>query len=256
MILVLAGTQDGRELAAQIAGCGLPVIVSVVSDYGRSLAELGKMQVNTGQLSAYELAEFIGQRDIKLVIDASHPYAVNASRNAMQASLATGIQYIRFEREKTHLPAYERLIVVPDAKAAAEAAAGCGRVIFLTIGSRSLITFKNTPALREHRLVARVLPQPNVLSECLEMGFSPKDIIAMQGPFSYELNVALFTEYNANVIVTKNSGEIGGTDAKFTAAIALGLTLVVIDRPVIEYTCIFRTVEEILSYCLNGSAWR
>ena len=78
----------------------------------------------------------------------------------------------------------------------------------------------------------RVLPSTEVMQSCLELGYSPKYIIAMQGPFTYDLNKAMYEATKAEVVVMKNSGLIGGSDTKLAAAIDCGLTVVVIDRPV------------------------
>jgi len=70
----------------------------------------------------------------------------------------------------------------------------------------------------------------------------------MQGPFSRELNRSMYEKYHADVIVTKNSGTIGGTDEKFQAAEDLGLPVVVIDRPVLDYPHMAHTFEEIQTF--------
>lgn len=248
MILVLAGTKDGREIAAEITRRGYSVLVSVVSDYGRDLAQEYNLRVSACPLDAAGLAKLIGQRLIRVVIDASHPYAAGVSRNALSACQSCGIKYLRYERPAAPLPRYERLHVVADAAEAAKIAAGLGRVVFLTTGSRMLKVFKNEPLLAGHRLIARVLPDPGVLAECQTLGFSPRDIVALQGPFSHELNVALFQEYGSEVVVTKNSGAVGGSDSKFSAAIALGLELVVIDRPAVDYENIVCTNDDIMKF--------
>ena len=77
---------------------------------------------------------------------------------------------------------------------------------------------------------------------------TPKEIVALQGPFSEELNIALYRQYGADVVVTKNSGEIGGTDTKLTAARKLGLPVVMIDRPKLDYDVIAYTFEEVLDF--------
>lgn len=248
MILVLAGTQDGRELTDKLAHLGLRVMVSVVSDYGRQLAESGSVIVNACPLTLEGFIELIRCQGIDLVLDASHPYAVNVSHNAMAACEAAGIKYLRYERPAVSFPAYQRLHIAGDCQSAAKAAADLGRVIFLTTGSRQLKAFKTEPALRDHRLIARVLPEPAVLTECIQLGFTPRDIVALQGPFSHELNVALFKAYGAEVIITKNSGKIGGSDTKFTAAVELNLPLVVVDRPVVNYSTVVSSVDEVMKY--------
>lgn len=248
MILVLAGTRDGRELAAYLQAAGFPVTVSVVSQYGKELAEGGNLLVEAGALDEAGLFKYLGAKDIKLIIDATHPYAVNVSRNAITASKKAGIAYLRYERAAVPLPDYEKLYRVTDFTEAADLAARLGGTVFLTTGSRQLKVFTSAPSLVGHRLVARVLPDAGVIAECTSLGLTAKDIIAMQGPFSQELNAALFKAYQAEAIVMKNSGAIGGSDTKITAAIELGLSIVVIDRPQIEYPQIVYTREEVLSY--------
>lgn len=248
MILVLAGTQDGRELSACLAAAGFSVLVSVVSDYGRKLAAQDTLATTVGAKDAAALATLLTKNGIRAVIDVSHPYATAVSHNAQEACAATGAAYLRYERESSPLPAYSKLHVVGDAAEAAKVAAGLGQVVFLTTGSRSLAVFKTEPLLQDHRLIIRVLPEPAVIAECVALGFLPKDIVALQGPFSVELNVALFREYNSEVIVTKNSGPVGGTDTKLAAAMALQLPVVVIDRPLASYSRIAYRVEDVIHF--------
>lgn len=254
MILVLAGTQDGRQLAACLAAGGYQVVVSVISDYGRSLAELPGICVHTGQLTLAGMQEFIAAQGIKAVVDASHPYAANVSANAMAACETSGVDYIRYERSEVSVPEYRQLHLAKDAAEAARIAAGLGKIIFLTTGSRTLKIFKTEPLLADCRLIARVLPQIDVITECMELGFKPGDIVAIQGPFSHTLNVALFKEYGTEVVITKNSGTIGGADTKISAAMELGLKLVVIGRPAIEYKNLCRTSTEVITRLLAGTA--
>lgn len=248
MILVLAGTKDGRDLIALLAQAGYQVMASAFSQYGGELIQFDNVRVHTGPLDEHGLAGLITLNEIDMVVDASHPYAVNVSQNSMLACEATGIHYLRYERPTAAMPVYEGLHVVNDYQQAIEKAASLGKCMFLTTGSRHLKLFKNASCLEHHRIIARVLPEPSVLIECIDLGFSPKDIVAIQGPFSHELNMALFKEYQADVIVTKNSGQVGGSDTKITAAMALGLPLVIIDRPTIEYKKIVYAIEDVIQF--------
>ncbi|MCE5284662.1 MAG: precorrin-6A reductase [Pelosinus sp.] len=248
MILVLAGTKDGRELASRLKKNGFPVTVSVVSQYGKQLAEEDSLTVEAGVLDETGLYQRLHAEGITLLVDATHPYAVNVSKNAIQASNKAGIQYLRYERAAVPLPDYAKLYSVTGFTEAADTAARLGQTIFLTTGSRQLKAFTSAPSLSKHRLVARVLPDAGVIAECLSLGLTPKDLIAMQGPFSHELNAALYKAYQADVIISKNSGAIGGSDTKITAAMELGLPIVVIDRPQIEYPQVAYTAEEVLAY--------
>lgn len=233
MIWVLAGTQDGREIASALASERKEtVLVTVVSEYGKKLAELPNVKVLVGPLDGAAMRSTIERYHITLLVDASHPYALQVTETAKQVCMELAIDYVRYERPPVSLPDYDKLVVVSSAEAAAEAASVLGKVVFLTTGSRTLAVFTQSPALKNHRLIARVLPDAAVMGECEALGFTPKDIVALQGPFSEELNCALFHEYEADVIVMKNSGVIGGSDSKLAAAMKLHLAVVVIERQV------------------------
>ena len=248
MILVIAGTRDGRELAHELSAAGYPVAVSVFSEYGKQLAAENLPDISAGALDEDGLTQLLNDKAVSLVVDASHPYAVNVSHNAMAACKRTGAAYIRFERAETALAADAQLHRVADAAAAAKAAASLGKVVFLTTGSHLLPIFKAEPALTQCRLIARVLPQAEVIAEAAALGFAPKDLVAMQGPFSHELNAAMFRHYETEVVVTKNSGATGGTDMKLTAAQELGLPVVVIERPRPDYLRIAVSTAAVMEF--------
>ncbi len=248
MILVLAGTVDGRGIAAELTAAGYAVVVSVVSDYGKVLAEQSGAKVQAAAMTATELEQYIRRESVTLVIDATHPYAVNVSRNAAEAAQRAQVPCLRYERPGSDLPEYDKLLLAKDMTEAAELAVQAGRTIFLTTGSHTLPVFRKAAAGADCRLIARVLPQPAVIADCLAAGFTPADIVAAQGPFSRELNQALFREYRADVMVTKNSGAVGGTDEKIAAAMALGLTIVVVQRPPLTGDRVFCGVADLLEY--------
>ena len=253
MIFTAAGTQDGREIVRRLCAAGYDVAASVVSSYGQQLiAEQretggGRLLINDTPLDEDGLRAFFREHGIRTFVDATHPYAVNVSRNAMTACAAAGIPYIRFERDLTKI-SYENVHLVHSYEEAAEAAARLGKNVFLTTGSRNLERFVRAEPLADCTLIARVLPTTEVIALCEGLGLTPAQIIAMQGPFSRELNRAMYEKYKADVIVTKNSGTIGGTDAKFQAAEDLDLPVVVIDRPVLDYPHLTHSFEEVKQF--------
>ena len=247
MIFVLAGTQDGREIAQRLAReSGEAVLASVVSDYGKALAKAPALEVSARPLDEAALRALLVGRGVRAVVDASHPYAAHISQTAIRLCAALGIRYIRYERAQSELPPYEKLYRVSSYEEAARKAAALGRRVFLTTGSRNLAVFANAPELADCELTARVLPESGVLAQCARLGFTPKQIVALQGPFSQALNRELYKQYGAEVVVTKNSGSVGGTDTKLAAAMELGLAVVVIERPAVEYPLLTRSYEEIV----------
>lgn len=247
-IFVAAGTRDGRELAGYILGHGYQVTASVVSSYGESLLKSYQgLVISCEPLDVDGFVQYFRRHGIDVFVDASHPYAANASLHAMEACRRAGTAYIRYERQQTPLD-YDRAYYVADYQGAAVRAAELGERIFLTTGSRNLEVFARSGALRGRELICRILPEPEVVKQVRELGFTPANIIAMQGPFSLELNKELYKKYNAQVVVTKNSGITGGADTKFAAAIEVGLPLVIIDRPKIHYERIAYTFEDVLAF--------
>ena len=250
MIFVLAGTQDGREIVRLLLEQGHDVAASVVSSYGGELLAHACGQrclINDKPLDEAALKDYLQEHDIRLLVDASHPYAANVSRNAIAVCQALSLPYIRYERDLSKLD-YDRITVVHSYEEAAQAAASLGKKIFLTTGSRNLDKFVHSPDLKDCELTARVLPTAEVIGLCESLGLDAGHIVALQGPFSQELNRELFRKYGAEVIITKNSGTIGGTDTKFAAAAELNLPIVLIDRPKLNYPCITHDYAEVLAF--------
>lgn len=232
MIWVIAGTLDGRKLAVSIQEkTKEPVLVTVVSAYGAQLAAHEGITVHTGRLTKDEMISLIRQYGVRKLVDASHPYAAIVTVTAKEAAAEANIPFVRFERPEVPLPEYEKLYHVADESSAAKLAATLGKRVYLTTGSKTMKIFAEEPTLQSNSVWTRVLPTSNVLKELEEMHISPKFIVAVQGPFSYDMNRIMFKDCQAEVVVMKNSGLVGGSDTKLAAAIDLGLHIIVIDRP-------------------------
>ncbi|RJQ28135.1 MAG: precorrin-6A reductase [Peptococcaceae bacterium] len=232
MILVLAGTADGRDIVRMLADRGRRVVACVATAYGGELlAGSGAHVIIDQPLDKNKLALLIEQYRITAVIDATHPFAEVISAAAAGVCREKGVSYLCYRRPVLKLPESPLITFVAGYQEAAEMAAAAGQVIFLTAGSKSLDVFLAVARAGGRRLVARVLPVPAVLTRCLELGLTAADLVAMQGPFSVALNRALLVEYRASVLVTKESGAVGGTDTKVVAALDLGIPVVIIKRP-------------------------
>ena len=245
-IFLIAGTEDGRKLAQFLSGKNFDVTASVVSDYGRKLLEsCAGVKINDKPLDRDELEKILREEKFNFLVDASHPYAKNISANAVAAAQAAKIFYVRYERAEINFD-YEKIFRVESYEAAALKASQLGKNIYLTTGSRNLKIFVDL--LKDCNLTTRILPTAEVLNQCEILGLTPKQIVAMQGPFSTELNVELFKHAGAEVLVTKNSGKIGGADTKLAAAKILNLPVVMIDRPKIFYPNKAETFDDVLKF--------
>ncbi|GAB6158358.1 precorrin-6A reductase [Desulfotomaculum varum] len=254
MILVLAGTLEGRETAFLLQQAGFMVTATTVTEYGcRLLQQQGLTGTLTGPLDEAALGAILGQ-GFQLLVDATHPFAEQASRTAMAAARAAGVAYLRLERPRAALPDHPLVYRASDLTATISQALELGKVLFSTLGSKSLASLLAAAASAGARVVARVLPDSEVIRHCCRLGLTPDQIIALQGPCSVELNKALYRQYQAEVVLTKDSGYTGGVPEKIAAALAVGLPVVVWQRPLLPYPLVLHSPVEVLQYCLHNLA--
>jgi precorrin-6A/cobalt-precorrin-6A reductase len=182
------------------------------------------------------------------LVDASHPFAEEASKNAMKAAFICHIPYIRYERPAWAYDHHPNIQVVSSYEEAAEVAEQRKGVIMLTTGSKTLAVFaKRLLPHADIRLIARMLPRKDNMEKCVELGIEQKNIVAMQGPFSKELNIALYRHYGVTTLVTKESGTIGSVDEKVEAALELDLDVILISRPQLDYGKPFSNMEDVIT---------
>ena len=217
-VLIFGGTTEGRILAEYCSENRIPAYVSVVSEYGRELLKEDLyVRPLTGPMDAGQMRAFIADEAIELVVDATHPYARNATENIKSACRDTGTAYLRYLRntEDERENAGDELFSTPE-----EAAKWLEETkgnIFVTTGSNELAAFAGTEKLK-HRIFARVLPSSFAVGKCEELGITGKHLICMQGPFTKEMNAAMLRQTNAAYLVTKETGKAGGFDEKLEAA--------------------------------------
>ncbi len=223
-ILVFGGTTEGRELSRALASKGAEVTVCVATEYGaEEQGETAGVTVLTGRRSAAEMAALA--RGFALCVDATHPYAAEATENIRAACETSGVPYRRLLRGASETAG--AVAVADAAEAAAYLADKTGNVL-LTTGAKELAAFA---ALDKERLYARVLPSHEGLSACEAAGIPHRNILAMQGPFSRELNAAIIRQYKIAYVVTKDGGAAGGFPEKAAAARETGAALIVLRRP-------------------------
>ncbi|NTW04765.1 MAG: precorrin-6A reductase [Peptococcaceae bacterium] len=231
MILVIGGTSDGREIAQQLEKHGCKVLVSTATDYGYNIAKSCGLNAVQGRLNRQGLVSLIENYSIRLVVDASHPYAEEITENTTYACRKKEIAYIRYSRPKGKSIDNPLVVEVESYQQAVEKASNLGDSIFLTIGSKNSGLFIESLGPKNKRLILRITPDPVIIADLLNMGVAPADLIAIQGPFSESINIAMLNHFKADVLVTKESGREGGFQEKISAAIKLGIPVIVIKRP-------------------------
>ena len=224
-----AGTTEGRELVELLAGQPAAVTACVATEYGEALLEDREgLTVAAGRLAEAEMEALFRRERFDLVVDATHPYAAEVTENIARACEAAGTAYLRLLRDGGDAP--EGAVRVPDAAAAVDCLTGTEGNILLTTGSKDLAKYAALPDFAR-RAYVRVLPMEASLQACREAGLGPDRILAMQGPFSRELNTAMLRAVSAKYMVTKDTGGAGGFREKAEAAREAGAVLVVVGRP-------------------------
>lgn len=241
--VIFSGTTEGRRLSHALVQLGGSVTVCVATEYGR--AEQGSapgMTVLSGRMEPPEMAQAASGAD--LCVDATHPYAIQASQNIRAACGEAGTPLLRLLREESAVPEGAKLFA--SASEAAEWLKTTQENVLLTTGAKELGVFA---PLGGERLYPRVLPLAASLAACEAAGVPGRNILALQGPFSQELNEALIRQYHIRYLVTKDGGRTGGFEEKAAAAHATGITLVLIRRPQddgLNYESVFNKCREMM----------
>lgn len=224
-IVIFGGTTEGRLLTETLSKLNADITVCVATEYGKTeQGELSGVTVHSGRLDVSGMEEIL--KGTALCIDATHPYAREASCNIREACCRTGVPYKRLLREQSELP--QTAVAVQTMKEAADYLAGCSGNVLLTTGSKELSAFS---CIDRKRLFVRVLPLIESLKLCEAAEILPGNILALQGPFSCEFNEALIHQFQIKYLVTKDGGSVGGFKEKVMAAEKTGIELIVITRP-------------------------
>src|SRR6266446_928034 len=178
-------------------------------------------------------------RRIAAVVDATHPFAAQMSRNAAIACGELAIPLAMLTRPAWRKQAGDRWISVADMKAAVRALGEAPRRVFLTVGALQLAAFAAAP---HHHYLARAIDHPHGMA-----ALPSHKLILARGPFSVEDEMALMEEERIEVLVTKNSGG-AATEAKIAAARTLGVEVVMVERPATEDARSLYTVEAVLAW--------
>lgn len=228
-LCVFAGTSEGRRLLEFLAGQDVGVLACVATEYGEALApQAENIEVSAGRLDGDAMKALFAGRRFDLVIDATHPFATAASENIAGACAETGTQYLRLNRGD--FSADGDAVIVDSIEGAARFLATHPGNALLATGSKELKPYTAVPDWQA-RFWSRVLPMAASLEACATAGFAPAHIIAMQGPFSVDMNVAMLKAVRARWLVTKASGDSGGFAEKLEAARLAGARCVVIGKP-------------------------
>ena len=245
-IVIFSGTTEGRRLSEMLCRSGIEHHVCVATKYGNDvMTKSEKAHVHIGRMDSDGMREYLEANGIKegdTVVDATHPYAAEVSQNIEKTVKELGCVLIRVGRDpggvgedrngesdnirNSYVNKYK---TVEDFAHVADHLNGN---ILLTTGSKELMKYcsevsKDTLL----RSFVRILPSPESIDICENCGINPSNIIAMKGPFSYDMNRALMRDLDIRHLFTKDSGHTGGFEEKVRAADDLSVSVHILTRP-------------------------
>jgi len=241
-VLILGGTGEARELAAELVAAGVDVLSSLAGRVQQPRLPDGPVRVG-GFGGPVGLAAFLRAEQITAVIDATHPFAGAITANAAQAAAQAEVPLLVLRRPEWEADASWHLAADIGAAAAA-VRAWPGESVFLTTGRRDLGLFATDD---RHRFLVRAVDPPD--------GAVPPrmTLVLDRGPYTVEGESALMREHGVGLLVTKNSGG-PMTAAKLEAARDLGVRILMVRRPPLpEGTAAVTTVADAVRWISPGN---
>ncbi len=264
-LLIFGGTTEGRILAQEAVYAGYDATVCVATEYGREVLKnininnektkvfeddlLGfeqnelfadvpgeknrqnSVRVISGGLSEAQMKELMDCGGFAAVFDATHPYASEVTENIKTAAEMSGLKYLRIRRNiEIERDMEDNILELRTIDDVIEYLNTNDKKAFISTGSKNAEKYAEVKNA-EKRLTIRILPSEESISKCKKAGFQGKNLICMQGPFSREMNEAMFKESEASILVTKASGRSGGFTEKVQAALDLGMKIIALMPP-------------------------
>lgn len=225
-IFIFGGTSEGRILAETCAAHGIRADISVATEYGAQLLPKHGVSIHIGRLDEQEMLALFSRRQVRIVIDATHPYAEIATKQIQAACTKADATYYRLIRDES----MDTDGFCGTLDAVIEYLNRSEKIILSTLGSKEipkLTAVRNFPS----RVWMRLLFSEETAAYCQTLGCDTSKIIFGKGPFSVEENITHLRKSKAQILLTKDSGSIGGYPQKAEAAKQLGIELVTVIRP-------------------------
>lgn len=239
-VLLLGGTTEASQLACALAEAEVDAIFSYA---GRTAAPVAQpLPTRVGGFGGVAgLQEWLQAQRITQVVDATHPFAAQMSSNAVQACAAAGVPLLAFERPAWQPQAGDQWQCVADIAAAVAALPSTPARVFLAIGRQNLLPFAPSAHCAPHHYLLRWV------DAAPDLPLPGAQVLVARGPFTVEGDRALLQQHGITHLVAKNAGGSGAA-AKLQAARALGLPVILINRPAVPARRTAATVEKVMAW--------
>ena len=242
-ILVLGGTTEASALAAMLAGRGDAAVLSYAGRVANPKVQ--PIPVRVGGFGGVEgLVAYLRAHDVTHLVDATHPFAARMSANAVMAAARAGVAHIALTRPAWVPGPDDRWTRVSDIEGAVAALAGPARRVMLALGRMHVDAFAVQP---QHEYLLRFVDAPERTP-----GLPRHHLVVNRGPFDVDGDRRLMAAHGIEIVVCKNAGGTGA-QAKLGAARALGLRVIMIDRPALPARLEVHAAEDVLHWIDHGA---
>ena len=235
-ILLLGGTTEASLLARALAEAGADVVFSYAGRTDSPVPQPLPTRVG-GFGGVAGLLDYLRRENIGAVVDATHPFAAQMSRNAVEACAEAGVPLLGLQRPAWVAGAGDLWTHVDSIEAAVAALPDAPVRVFLAIGKQNLAPFASKP----HHYLLRLVDAPEAppLPDC--------SVVLARGPFQVEGDKVLMMQHNISHIIAKNAGGAGAA-AKLEAARDLRLPVILIERPALPARQVVATIPEVMGW--------
>ncbi|WP_299043202.1 cobalt-precorrin-6A reductase [uncultured Tateyamaria sp.] len=237
-LLILAGTTEATAFANAAAEAGVQGIVSFAGRVDRPKRQPLPQRIG-GFGGVAGLVDYLRAERITHVIDATHPFAAQMSTNAVAACAAAHVPLIALTRAPWAAQSGDNWTHVPDIAGAVAALNQPAKRVMLAVGRMHLAEFAPNP---QHFYLLRLVDPPKDVPP-----FPNHHVLVSRGPFTESDDRALMQEHRIDLVVSKNAGG-SGAYAKIAAARALGLPVVMIDRPSVPQRHEAHSVAQVMDW--------
>lgn len=228
MILLFGGTTEGKRVANYLNTKQLVYIYST-----KTVVEFEShpnVEYRYGAFTENDLATFIDEKSVRLILDASHPFASQLHQTIAEVAFKRSIPVIRFERTYFERVIHPKIYYVASFETVIEKLheLDCHHLLALT-GVQSIVPLK--PYWFEKQVTFRILPRDSSIQQALQTGVAEKNILAEMPGQGTTQEIQLIQTLGVDCVLTKNSGESGFLSTKIEAAIQTQTNLIIVERP-------------------------
>jgi precorrin-6A/cobalt-precorrin-6A reductase len=247
-VLLITGESDSTRIMQELLDSKVKLIVTTTTKSKADIIFENENITYLGrQFTSEAFVRLVGKFNIKCIVDASHGFAVDVSRNAMKAAEREDINYIRYEKPVSKFDDPNKKIKKVDSyKSVVKEISKSKGNVFIATGSNNLFKYKDLIKKDASRLFFKVIPESHGIKICEDLGLKSDNIIAIKGIFSEEMYSSILEQFKIQVFVFKESGTAGAYVEKMHAALGKNIKIIVLKRPKFDYACVVSTIAEVI----------